>query len=196
MKEKILLTGGTGFIGSHTAVELIHSGYEVIIVDDLSNSRIEVLDHIQTITGTRPDFVQLDLRDPAGTRSLFESYQFSGIIHFAARKAVGESVEKPLLYYDVNIGSLLNLLKLMKEFNVPNLVFSSSCTVYGQPEKLPVTESTPFPTARANHAKLRAGPQTHFRKPMDKRFITAQIVDDATLSLAQQLNRKDAGNSL
>ena len=152
---KILLTGGTGFIGSHTAVELIHEGFEVLIVDDLSNSSLDALDGIKAITGVKPDFVKLDLRDYEGTRKLFEDYTFDAIIHFAAKKAVGESVEKPMLYYDVNINSLLNLLKLGKEFSRSQIVFSSSCTVYGQPEKLPVTEQTPFQPAESPYGNTK-----------------------------------------
>lgn len=151
----ILLTGGTGFIGSHTAVELIKEGYEVVIVDDLSNSNIEVLDRIKDITGTKPEFVQLDLRNYEGTKRLFEQYDFEAVIHFAAKKAVGESVEKPMLYYDVNLNSLMNLMKLMSDFDRKNLVFSSSCTVYGQPDHLPVTESTPFQPAESPYGNTK-----------------------------------------
>lgn len=151
----ILLTGGTGFIGSHTAVELIKEGFEVVIVDDLSNSNVEVLDHIEKITGTKPEFVQLDLRDYEGTKRLFEQYDFEAVIHFAAKKAVGESVEKPMLYYDVNLNSLMNLMKLMSAFDRKNLVFSSSCTVYGQPDQLPVTERTPFQPAESPYGNSK-----------------------------------------
>ena len=140
VKNKILLTGGTGYIGSHTAVELIHQGYEVIIVDDLSNSEFHTIKSIGKITGIKPEFHKFDLRNFSSLKTLFRNNKFDGIIHFAAKKAVGESVENPLLYYDVNINSMLNLLKLMELNNVSNLVFSSSCTVYGQPSKLPVTD--------------------------------------------------------
>lgn len=143
MKQTILVTGGTGFIGSHTTVELIEAGYEVVIVDNLSNSKIEVLDGIEKITGVRPAFEQVDLRDKAATEAVFQKYpKIEGIIHFAASKAVGESVQKPLLYYRNNIVSLINLLELMPQYNVKGIIFSSSCTVYGQPkpENLPVTE--------------------------------------------------------
>ncbi len=155
MRKKILLTGGTGFIGSHTAVELINSGFEVVIVDDLSNSRIEVLDNIEQITGKRPHFVKLDLRDFGAIQNVFQNHQIESVIHFAAKKAVGESVEKPGLYYDVNINSLLNLLKLMVDFDVSGIIFSSSCTVYGQPEVLPVTESTPFQPAESPYGNTK-----------------------------------------
>ena len=150
MKQTILVTGGTGFIGSHTSVELIEAGYEVVIVDNLSNSKIEVLDGIEKITGVRPAFEQVDLRDQDATEAVFRKYpKIEGIIHFAASKAVGESVEKPLLYYRNNIVSLINLLELMPRYNVKGIIFSSSCTVYGQPsaENLPVTESAPIQKA-------------------------------------------------
>ena len=132
MKQTILVTGGTGFIGSHTTVELQQAGYDVVIVDDLSNSKIEVLDGIEKITGIRPAFEKVDLRDFAATEAVFQKYpQISGIIHFAASKAVGESVQKPLLYYRNNIVSLVNLLELMPKYDVKGIIFSSSCTVNG-----------------------------------------------------------------
>ncbi len=135
MKQTILVTGGTGFIGSHTTVELQQAGYNVVIVDDLSNSKIEVLDGIEKITGIRPAFEQVDLRDKAATEAVFQKYpDIKGIIHFAASKAVGESVQKPLLYYRNNIVSLINLLELMPKYQVKGIIFSSSCTVYGQPK--------------------------------------------------------------
>ncbi len=149
------MTGGTGFIGSHTAVSLIEEGFEVLIVDDLSNSREEVLDNIQGITGIKPLFKKLDLRDIDALRSILLENPVESIIHFAAKKAVGESVVKPLLYYDVNINSLLNLLKVMNEFDIGSLIFSSSCTVYGQPDKLPVTESTPYKPAESVYGNTK-----------------------------------------
>ena len=150
MKQTILVTGGTGFIGSHTAVELIEAGHVVDIIDDLSNSKLEGLDGIEQITGTRPAFEKVDLRDKTATENVFKKYpKIEGIIHFAASKAVGESVQKPLLYYRNNIVSLINLLELMPEYNVKGIIFSSSCTVYGQPkpENLPVTENAPHQKA-------------------------------------------------
>ena len=144
------MTGGTGFIGSHTTVELIEAGYQVVIVDNLSNSKIEVLDGIEKITGVRPAFEEVDLKDCQATENVFKKYpEISGIIHFAASKAVGESVEKPLLYYRNNVVSLVNLLELMPKYQVGGLIFSSSCTVYGQPkpENLPVTENAPHQKA-------------------------------------------------
>ncbi len=156
MKGKILVTGGAGYIGSHTAVELINAGYEVVIVDNLSNSRIEVIDRIAKITGTKPAFYQFDLCDEARISDFFRSEKnISGIIHFAASKAVGESVQKPLLYYKNNINSLINLIEQMRIHRIPDLVFSSSCTVYGQPDKLPVTEDTPFRKAESTYGNTK-----------------------------------------
>ena len=158
MKQTILVTGGTGFIGSHTSVELIEAGYDVVIVDDLSNSKIEVLDGIEKITGVRPAFEQIDLRDRKATENVFRKYpKIEGIIHFAASKAVGESVQKPLMYYRNNIVSLVNLLELMPEYGVEGIIFSSSCTVYGQPnpENLPVTEDAPHQKATSPYGNTK-----------------------------------------
>ncbi len=147
-KQTILVTGGTGFIGSHTVVELLQQGFEVMIIDDLSNSNIEVLDNIEKICGKRPLFFKFNLSDKALTDKFFNQEQnIAAVIHFAAHKAVGESVEKPLKYYRNNLFSLVNLLEAMLKNNVLNLVFSSSCTVYGQPEELPVTEQAPIQKA-------------------------------------------------
>lgn len=143
--SKILVTGGAGYIGSHTVVELLQEGFEVHILDDLSNSNENVLIGIEAITGSKPAFTKLDLVDKSSLAEFFgKNSDFDGIIHFAAKKAVGESVEQPLLYYRNNLDSLINLLEVMKESGPKNIVFSSSCTVYGQPEVLPVTEDTPF----------------------------------------------------
>lgn len=158
MKHTILVTGGMGFIGSHTAVELIEAGYDVVIVDDLSNSNIKVLDGIRAITGVTPAFEQVDLKDKDATENVFKKYpNIDGIIHFAASKAVGESVEKPLLYYRNNIISLVNLLELMPQYNVKGIIFSSSCTVYGQPlpENLPVTEEAPHQKATSPYGNTK-----------------------------------------
>jgi UDP-glucose 4-epimerase len=158
MKETILVTGGTGFIGSHTTVELQEAGYDVIIVDNLSNSKIEVLDGIEKITGVRPAFEQVDLRDLEATEAVFRKYpKIAGIIHFAASKAVGESVQKPLMYYRNNVVSLVNLLELMPKYDVKGIIFSSSCTVYGQPkpENLPVTEEAPHQKATSPYGNTK-----------------------------------------
>ncbi|MDN0023677.1 UDP-glucose 4-epimerase GalE [Leyella lascolaii] len=158
MKQTILVTGGTGFIGSHTTVELQQAGYNVVIVDNLSNSKIEVLDGIEKITGVRPAFENVDLREKNAVEAVFEKYpHIEGIIHFAASKAVGESVEKPLLYYRNNIVSLINLLELMPKYNVKGIIFSSSCTVYGQPseDNLPVTEEAPIQKALSPYGNTK-----------------------------------------
>ncbi len=158
MKQTILVTGGTGFIGSHTTVELQQAGYNVVIIDNLSNSKMEVLDGIEGITGFRPAFENVDLRDFEATEKVFAKYpDIEGIIHFAASKAVGESVQKPLLYYRNNIVSLVNLLELMPKYNVKGIIFSSSCTVYGQPtpENLPVTEKAPIQAALSPYGNTK-----------------------------------------
>ncbi len=158
MKQTILVTGGTGFIGSHTTVELQQAGYNVVIIDNLSNSKIEVLDGIEKITGIRPAFEKVDLLDKEATENVFKKYpDISGVIHFAASKAVGESVQKPLLYYRNNIGSLVNLLELMTKYDVKGIIFSSSCTVYGQPkpENLPVTEDAPHQKATSPYGNTK-----------------------------------------
>jgi len=156
MKTKILVTGGTGYIGSHTVVELINAGYEPIIIDNLSNSNIDVLDGIKKITGKTPLFENIDCKDYSDLNSFFEKYQhIKAIINFAASKAVGESVEKPLLYYRNNLVSLLNLLELMPKHGIENFVFSSSCTVYGQPDVLPVTEQSPIKPATSPYASTK-----------------------------------------
>ncbi len=157
MKETILVTGGTGFIGSHTTVELQQAGYEVVIIDNLSNSNASVIDGIEKITGIRPAFEKVDLNDFAATEAVFEKYPIKGCIHFAASKAVGESVEKPLLYYRNNLNSLMNVLELMTKYNGKGIIFSSSCTVYGQPtkENLPVTEQAPIQKALSPYGNTK-----------------------------------------
>lgn len=148
MKQTILVTGGTGYIGSHTTVELQQAGYHVVSVDNFSNSNAAVLDGIEKITGIRPDFYEADCNDMPAMEHIFASHpDIVGVIHFAASKAVGESVQKPLKYYRNNILSLLNLLELMARFGTRGIVFSSSCTVYGQPDVLPVTEDAPIQEA-------------------------------------------------
>lgn len=151
----ILVTGGMGFIGSHTVVELHNSGHHPIIVDDLSNSDKSVLDGLQEITGERFPFYETDCNDRAAMASVFQENDIHGVIHFAAYKAVGESVEKPTAYYQNNVGSLLVLLEQMRENNCPLLIFSSSCTVYGQPDKLPVTETSPKKPAASPYGNTK-----------------------------------------
>ena len=136
----VLVTGGTGYIGSHTVVELINSGYDVIIIDNLSNSKKDVVDKIEKITGIRPKFYEGDVCDKELLTSIFKDNKIDSVIHFAGYKAVGESVSKPLMYYRNNIDSTLSLCEVMNEFNVKKIVFSSSATVYGDPKKLPITE--------------------------------------------------------
>jgi UDP-glucose 4-epimerase len=154
--KKILVTGGTGYIGSHTVVELINEGFEVLIIDNLSNSTITVLDGIEKITGVRPVFEQFDICDNLKVEQFFKSHPgIEAIIHFAAFKAVGESVEQPLKYYTNNLVTLINLLSAMKQYSVPNLVFSSSCTVYGQPINLPVTENAPIQEAMSPYGNTK-----------------------------------------
>lgn len=153
---KILVTGGTGYIGSHTVVELQEAGYEVMIIDNLSNSHKGVLDSILKITGKKALFEEIDLRDRDKTFEVIEKHNdIKGVIHFAALKAVGESVEKPLEYYRNNLFSLINLLDAMRENKIPNLVFSSSCTVYGQPDKLPVSEKAPLKKAESPYGNTK-----------------------------------------
>lgn len=155
-KGKILVTGGTGYIGSHTVVELQNSGYEVVIVDNLSNSRADVVEHIGEITGLRPAFEQVDCLNREALEDVFRRHEgIRSIIHFAASKAVGESVQKPLLYYRNNLVSLINLLELMPQHGVKGIVFSSSCTVYGQPDVLPVTEEAPIKKAESPYGNTK-----------------------------------------
>lgn len=141
-KKTVLISGGAGYIGSHTAVELINAGYDVVIIDNLSNSDRNAVEGVEKITGKKIPFEIVDTCDKNALRSVFEKYQFDSVIHFAAFKAVGESVEKPLMYYQNNLGSFMNILEMMKEFGRPNILFSSSATVYGEAEELPVTENT------------------------------------------------------
>ena len=155
---RILVTGGTGYIGSHTVVELMQQGYDVTIVDNLSNSNVDVLDGISAIVGRRPEFANIDCNDYVNLEAVFKQYNdIVGVIHFAASKAVGESVEKPLMYYRNNVGSLITLLEVMRQYHVCNIVFSSSCTVYGQPDKdhLPVDETAPIQKALSPYGNTK-----------------------------------------
>ncbi len=155
-KDRILVTGGTGYIGSHTVVELQKAGYPVVIIDNLSNSNAEVIDGIERITSVRPDFVEGDCTDIETLRRLFASFpDIKGIINFAASKAVGESMHKPILYYRNNLNTLLNLLDLMGPNGVKGIVFSSSCTVYGEPDENPVTEAAPIKKATSPYGNTK-----------------------------------------
>ena len=154
--QRILVAGGTGYIGSHTVVELQEAGYNVVIVDNLSNSNMEVIDGIEKITGVRPDFVQADCTDMPAMEKLFDSYpDIRGVINFAASKAVGESMEKPILYYRNNLNTLMNLLEQMAKHGTKGIVFSSSCTVYGEPDENPVTEAAPIKKATSPYGNTK-----------------------------------------
>lgn len=153
---KILVTGGLGFIGSHTVVELQNEGFEVVIIDDLSNSSEEVLNGITSITGIKPAFIKLDLKEKPKVQSFFKEHNdLQGVIHFAASKAVGESVEKPLLYYENNINTLVYVLQEMQNLETANFIFSSSCTVYGQADKMPITEDAPVKKAESPYGNTK-----------------------------------------
>jgi len=155
-KDRILVTGGTGYIGSHTVVELQNAGYPVVIIDNLSNSNRDVLEGIERITGVRPDFVEADCTDYEAVKRLFADYpDIKGIINFAASKAVGESVQKPILYYRNNLNTLMNLLDQMGPNGVKGIVFSSSCTVYGEPDVNPVTEQSPIKKATSPYGNTK-----------------------------------------
>lgn len=156
MKQKVVITGGTGFIGSHTAVEFIQNGFEVVIVDNLCNSDISIVDRIEKITGIKPEFEEIDLTDNKKAHSFFNKHKDAkGVINFAALKAVGESVQKPIEYYRNNLNILLNVLECMEINTIPNFIFSSSATVYGLPDKLPITEDseTKRPTSPYGNTK-------------------------------------------
>lgn len=156
MKDKILVTGGTGYIGSHTCVELQNAGYEVVIIDNLSNSNRNVLYGIEDITGVRPAFIEGDCTDICLLRKLFEENPgIKGIINFAASKAVGESIQKPILYYRNNLNTLVNLLDLMPKYGVKGIVFSSSCTVYGEPDSNPIDETAPIKPATSPYGNTK-----------------------------------------
>jgi len=153
--KKILVTGGLGFIGSHTVVELQNAGFEVVIIDDLSNTRLSVLDKITEITGKKPDYHNIDLRIKNDVKTFFDNNKIDGIIHFAAFKAVGESMEKPLEYYENNIGTLVYLLQELRDRKIDNFIFSSSCTVYGQADELPITENAPVKQAESTYGNTK-----------------------------------------
>ena len=171
--KTILVTGGLGYIGSHTVVELIENGFEVIIVDNLSNSEIFILDRINKITGVKPKFYEFDLTESDKTEVFFKENKFDAVIHFAAFKSVSESVKYPLKYHNNNIKSLENVLESMKVNEIRNIIFSSSCTVYGQPDKLPVSEEAPFKKAESPYAET---------KQLSEKIIQNFISDNNTFS--------------
>ena len=153
---KILVTGGLGFIGSHTVVELQNEGFEVVVIDNLSNTSLKVLNGIQNITGVKPVFEKIDLREKDKVQDFFKRHQdVAGVIHFAASKAVGESVENPLLYYENNISALIYLLQELQQKPEANFIFSSSCTVYGQAETMPITENASIQTAMSPYGNTK-----------------------------------------
>ncbi|MDE6577633.1 MAG: UDP-glucose 4-epimerase GalE [Muribaculaceae bacterium] len=154
-KKTVLISGGAGYIGSHTAVELINAGYDVVIIDNFSNSEKKAIEGVRKITGKDVIFEEVDTCDKAALRKVFEKYPFDTVIHFAAYKAVGESMAEPLKYYQNNLVSFMNIVEMMKEFNRPNVLFSSSATVYGEAEKLPVTESTPRQPATSPYGNTK-----------------------------------------
>ena len=172
---RILVTGGTGFIGSETVIALIEKGYEVVVVDNLYNSKKEVLDRVKELTGVKPTFYEVDCCDIASFRKVFEAEKFDAVIHFAGLKAVGESVVKPVEYYSNNLISTCNLLTLMKEFNVKKLVFSSSATVYGIPDSVPLKETSPVKSATNPYGET---------KVMIERIITDFCKADKTMNAA------------
>ena len=154
--KKVLVTGGLGFIGSHTVVELQNAGYETVLIDDLSNSSVDVLDGIEAITGKKPQFEKLDLRERQDVEQFFKKHgDISGIIHFAASKAVGESVKRPLHYYENNINTLVYMLKEVLKLDTSNFIFSSSCTVYGQADEMPITEHAPVKPAESPYGNTK-----------------------------------------
>ena len=153
--KKILVTGGLGYIGSHTVVELQNEGFEVVIIDNLSNTTIDVLDKITSITGIKPTFEEIDLKDKEAVKHFFKYYDIDGVIHFAASKAVGESVNEPLKYYENNIATLVYVLQEMNKNKVNNFIFSSSCTVYGQADELPITENAPIKPAESPYGNTK-----------------------------------------
>ena len=172
--KKIVVTGGLGFIGSHTVVELQNAGFEVVIIDNLSNAQESVLEHITKITGKKPLFEKFDLRDKADVQDFFRRHtDVEGLIHFAASKAVGESVEKPLLYYNNNLTSLIYLLEELSKLKKAHFIFSSSCTVYGQADKLPITEDAPVKKAESPYGNTKQ--------------ISEEIISD-TCRVTPQLN--------
>lgn len=153
--NKILVTGGLGYIGSHTVVALQNAGYDVVIIDDCSNAEENFLDRIASITNKKPDYFKIDLKDENSVREFFQNNKVDGIIHFAAYKAVGESVQKPLMYYRNNLVGLINVLESMQDFDVNNIIFSSSCTVYGQADKMPIDEQTPLKKPESPYGKTK-----------------------------------------
>lgn len=175
MSKKILVTGGLGYIGSHTVVELQNSGFDVVVIDDLSNSEEFVHDKIKQITGKELEYYVIDLKDQEAIDEFFSHQKIDGIIHFAAHKAVGESMVKPLKYYRNNIVGMLNLLEAARDQNVDNFIFSSSCTVYGQADELPIDEKAPMKKAESSYGKTKQMGEDileDFSRTFDKNVIS------------------------
>jgi len=177
MSKKVIVTGGTGYIGSHTVVELVAAGYDPVIIDNLSNSKLTVLEGLKEITGQDLPFEEIDITDKAKLNDFFLRHDDAlGVIHFAALKAVGESVEKPLLYYQNNISGLINIIHAMKAAGIKNHIFSSSCTVYGQPDKLPVTEQTPVLPANSPYGNTKQIGEEILREDIGSRQDGAKVI--------------------
>lgn len=194
---KILVTGGCGYIGSHTIVELVNAGFDVISIDNYINSEKWIMDRVAEITGKKIENYEVDLRDYNSTKYAFDKNpDVAGVIHFAALKAVGESVEKPLLYYENNLLSLINILKCMQEFNIDNLIFSSSCTVYGNPEKLPVTEDSPIGKAESPYGATKViGEQIikDFSNAYSKKVITLRYFNPVGAHMGAKIGELPKG---
>jgi len=173
-KKKILLTGGAGFIGAHTAVELFNEGYQTVLIDDFSKSDKTLLAGIEKITGQRPHFIQGDCRDTGFLHEVFSQSAFESVIHFAAYKSVNESVENPLMYYENNLGSMTAVLRTMQDFDVNRIIFSSSCTVYGQPDNIPVDETAPFKRAESPYGAT---------KQMSERMLEDAVIGNKNLKV-------------
>src|SRR5882762_7218283 len=173
-KKRILLTGGAGYIGAHTVVELIQLGYDTLLIDDFSKSDKTLLQGIEKITGKKPNFVEGDCRDSEFLAQLFNQNKFDSVIHFAAYKSVGESVREPLLYYDNNLRSMIEVLRVMKKFSVNEFIFSSSCTVYGQPDAIPVDENAPFKRAESPYGAT---------KQMCERLLEDEVIANKNLKV-------------
>ncbi len=194
--KKILVTGGLGYIGSHVVVVLQEAGFDVTIIDDFSNSSIKVLENIFLITGIKPSFFEIDLKDKVKVDTFFKDNKIDGIIHFAAYKAVGESVQKPLDYYRNNLEGLLNVLESMEQFQIDNFIFSSSCSVYGQANQMPINEKTPLKRAESPYGKTKAMGEeiiSDFTKAMNKNAISLRYFNPVDSHKSYLLGDKSNG---
>ncbi|WP_177765384.1 UDP-glucose 4-epimerase GalE [Flavobacterium sp. I3-2] len=194
--KKILVTGGLGYIGSHVVVVLQEAGFDVTIIDDFSNSSIKVLENIFLITGIKPSFFEIDLKDKVKVDTFFKANKIDGIIHFAAYKAVGESVQKPLDYYRNNLEGLLNVLESMEQYQIDNFIFSSSCSVYGQADQMPIIEKTPLKRAESPYGKTKAMGEeiiSDFTKAMNKNAISLRYFNPVGSHKSYLLGDKSSG---